>query len=223
MISKLPRWIEAGGFGLAANAGAVNAIGLLGFKHQTVSNLTGTSTRAGVALLNSSPAAIAHLFLILLSFLLGAVLAGFIVDNSVLRLGRRYTLILVIEAVLLLVAMVVLWHHSSIGYLLAAAACGLQNGMASTYSGAIVRTSHVTGLVTDLGALLGGRLRGHYVQKRKILLYVLLISGFIIGGSIGAYSFQHLQFTALAIPAATALSFAAVNWIYRHMSRRAHS
>src|SRR5699024_6156542 len=105
MVSRLPRWIEAGGFALAANAGAINAIGLLGFKHQTVSNLTGTSTRAGVALVNSGAAEVAHLVLILVSFMLGAALSGAIIDNAVLRLGRRYSLVFVIEAALLLVAM----------------------------------------------------------------------------------------------------------------------
>jgi uncharacterized membrane protein YoaK (UPF0700 family) len=43
----------------------------------------------------------------------------------------------------------------------ASAACGLQNAMVSTYSGAIIRTTHITGTVTDLGAMIGQYLRGH--------------------------------------------------------------
>ena len=38
---------------------------------------------------------------------------------------------------------------------LASVGCGLQNATTSTYSGAVVRTTHVTGLFTDLGILLG--------------------------------------------------------------------
>ena len=50
MISRLPSWVEAGAFSLALMAGVVNAVGLLGFSHQAVSHLTGTSTLLGAAL-----------------------------------------------------------------------------------------------------------------------------------------------------------------------------
>lgn len=217
MFSKLPRWVEVGGFWLASIAGAVNAIGLLGFKHQGVSHLTGTSTLLGLSLVNLDVAESTHLFLIMVSFMLGAALSGAIIDGAVLRLGRRYSVALLIEAALLLWAMVSLGRGSNSGHFLASAACGLQNGMVSTYSGAAIRTTHVSGLFTDLGTMLGARLRGHPIDTRKALLFVLLIVGFILGGSVGAYSYQHLQFTALVIPASAAITLAIVYWVYRHM------
>lgn len=219
MISKLPRWVEVGGFWLAALAGAVNAIGLLGFKHQAVSHLTGTSTWLSLALVNLDIAESAHLFLILMSFVFGAALSGAIIDNAVLRLGRRYSVALVIEAAFLLLAMGALSRGSNTGHYLASAACGLQNGMVSTFSGAVVRTTHVSGLFTDLGTMLGARLRGHKIDTRKTLLFVLLISGFVLGGCVGAVGFQHLQFTALALPAFGALMLAMVYWVYRYVGR----
>lgn len=219
MFKKLPRWVEVGSFWLASIAGAVNAIGLLGFKHQAVSHLTGTSTLLGLSLVNLDVPESSHLFLILVSFMLGAALSGVIIDNAVLRLGRRYSIALLIEAGLLLLAMLSLSRGSNSGHFLASAACGLQNGMVSTYSGAAIRTTHVSGLFTDLGTMLGARLRGHPLDSRKAFLYLTLILGFIIGGSVGAYSFQHLQFAALAIPATGAIALAAVYWVYRHLSR----
>jgi len=219
MFSKLPRWVEVGGFWLAGIAGAVNAIGLLGFEHQAVSHLSGTSSLLGLALVKLDSAMSLHLLLILLSFVLGAALAGAIIDNAVLRLGRRYSVALVIEAGLLLLAMLSLSRGSTIGHLLASAACGLQNGMVSTYSGAVIRTTHVSGLFTDLGTMLGARMRGHRIDRRRAVLYLLLISGFIAGGSAGALAFQHLQFQALALPALAAVALAFVYWIYRHRQR----
>ncbi len=220
MFTKLPRWVEVGGFWLAAIAGAVNAIGLLGFKHQGVSHLTGTSTLLGLSLVNLEVAESTHLFLIIISFVLGAALSGAIIDNAVLRLGHRYGITLLLEAALLLLAMVSLGHGSTAGHLLASAACGLQNGMVSTYSGAAIRTTHVSGLFTDLGTMLGARLRGHPIDRRKALLFLLLIAGFILGGSVGAYSYQRLQFVALAIPACAAITLAIVYWVYRHVSKQ---
>ena len=216
MLTKLPRWVEVGGFWLAATAGAVNAIGLLGFAHQAVSHLTGTTTLLGVALVSLDGGAVLHLLVILLSFLAGAALSGALIDNAVLRLGRRYSVALLIEASLLVLAMWALQHGSSAGHFLASAACGLQNGMVSTYSGAVVRTTHVTGLFTDLGTLLGARLRGHRFHPRQAMLYLLLIGGFVSGGMVGAYGFQQLQFVALLIPAGAAALLAVVYWIYWH-------
>lgn len=218
MFTKLPRWVEVGGFWLAMIAGAVNAIGLLGFKHQAVSHLTGTSTLLGLSLVNLDVPESAHLLQIIVFFVLGAALSGVIIDKEVLSLGHRYGIALVIEAALLLGAMVVLGEGSTSGHFLASAACGLQNGMVSTYSGAAIRTTHVSGLFTDLGTMLGHRLRGHPLDTRKAFLYLLLIAGFIAGGALGAYAFQHLQFLALAIPAAGAFGLAVVYWVYRHNS-----
>lgn len=215
MFRSLPRWVEIGSFWLAGIAGAVNAIGLLGFKHQAVSHLTGTSTLLGLALVDADLAESLHLLLILLSFVLGAALSGVIIDNAVLRLGRRYSVALCLESALLLLAMLALGRGSSLGHLLASAACGLQNGMVSTYSGAAIRTTHVSGLFTDLGTMLGQRLRGHALDTRKARLYLLLIAGFVCGGSAGAYAFRQIQFAALLLPAAGALALAAVYWMYR--------
>lgn len=215
MFRSLPRWVEVGSFWLAAIAGAVNAIGLLGFKHQAVSHLTGTSTLLGLALVDADLAESLHLLLILLSFVLGAALSGVLIDNAVLRLGHRYGVALCIEAALLLLAMLALGHGSSLGHFLASAACGLQNGMVSTYSGAAIRTTHVSGLFTDLGTMLGQRLRGHAFDTRKARLYLLLIAGFVCGGSAGAVAFRQMQFAALLLPAAGALALAAVYWTYR--------
>ena len=215
MFTKLPRWVEIGSFWLAAIAGSVNAIGLLGFKHQAVSHLTGTSTLLGLALVELDGGESLHLLLILLSFLLGAALSGLIIDKEALRLGRRYSVALLIEGALLLLAMLALGHGSNSGHFLASAACGLQNGMVSTYSGAAIRTTHVSGLFTDLGTMLGHRLRGHPLDARKAWLYLLLIFGFVLGGALGAWSFAQLQFQALAIPAAGAITLALVYIVYR--------
>ncbi|MFT6904592.1 MAG: uncharacterized membrane protein YoaK (UPF0700 family), partial [Oleiphilaceae bacterium] len=61
MISSLPKWIEYGAFVLAFVAGCINAIGLLGFEHQSVSHVSGTATLIGTSLLTSSGEKTLHL------------------------------------------------------------------------------------------------------------------------------------------------------------------
>ncbi len=215
MIRRLPRWVEIGGFCLAGIAGFVNAIGLLGFQHQAVSHLTGTSTLLGVAVVGLQWQHSAHLLGILMAFVVGAALSGMIINNAVLRLGRRYSAALLLEAGLLLAAMLSLLMGSNMGQFLASAACGLQNGMVSTYSGAIVRTTHVSGLFTDLGTMLGARLRGHALDRRRFALYGVLIAGFILGGVAGAWGFLRYGFWALLVPTVAATALAALYEVYR--------
>lgn len=214
MIHKLPKWVEIGGFLLALNAGFINAVGLLGFKHQAVSHMTGTSTFLSLAISNSDTQEIVHLLLVMASFVIGAAYSGLIIGNTALQLGRRYSLALITESALLLIAMNMLIHGSLLGHLFASAACGLQNAMTSTYSGAIVRTTHVSGLFTDLGVALGLRVRGQKTDARKVFLYVILITGFIVGGVAGSLLFVRFLFFALLAPCLLTACIAVGYWIF---------
>ena len=75
-------------------------------------------------------------------------------------MGRRYGVALCVEGGLLLTACYLLNLNSLYGQYCASAACGLQNAMITTFSGAVVRTTHMTGIVTDLGLMIGAKLRG---------------------------------------------------------------
>ena len=205
MITKLPRWVEYGAFVLALVAGLVNAIGLLGFQHQSISHLSGTATLLGTGLVDSSFLAVLHLLLILVSFLVGAVVSGYFLRSGALRLGHNYSGLLCLEAALLIGSIFFLTNGAFPGHYLASAACGLQNALATTYSGAVVRTTHVTGIFTDLGIMLGARLRGEEFDGRKATLFLLIIVGFIVGGTLGAVLFAALGFYALVIPASICL------------------
>lgn len=220
MISKLPPWVEVGGFVLALIAGSVNAIGLLGFEHQAVSHLTGIWTLLGLQIGKWNLGEIFHLGLIVASFVAGSALSGLIVRDAALRLGRRYGVALMIEAILLFAAMFALSHGSKSGQFLASAACGLQNALASTFSGAIVRTTHVTGLLTDLGVVIGSYFRGVRLDARKVKLYLVLILGFLGGAILGGLAFERLSFTALAFPATLALGLSLSYWLYWWLTMR---
>jgi uncharacterized membrane protein YoaK (UPF0700 family) len=206
LISSLPRWLELGAFTLALLAGIINAVGLLGFAHQSVSHLSGTATLLGVGLLTGSEAG--HLLAILLSFLVGAAISGYFNRSETLRLGRHYDTLLVVEGLLLLIAIAFLQRQQAAGHYFASAACGLQNAMATRYSGAVVRTTHVTGLFTDLGIMVGAALRGEYFDRRKASLFLLIILGFTSGGSLGAWLYAGLGFFALVVPAVLCFSLA---------------
>lgn len=223
MINKLPKWVEFGGFFLAFNAGFINAVGLLGFKHQAVSHLTGTSTFLSLAIANTNMQEVIHLLLVMASFIIGAAYSGLVIGNTALQLGRRYSVALITESALLFASMYLLNNESLAGHFFASAACGLQNAMTSTYSGAVVRTTHVSGLFTDLGVALGLRLRGHKTDFRKVILYGILITGFIVGGVAGSLLFARVAFSAIVVPGALTALIAVGYWAFLQNQIRFHS
>jgi len=189
----------------------VNVVGFLGFEHQAVTHLTGTISMLAAAIAAMDGPAILHFLAILGSFMAGTLFSGFFIQDSTLQLGRHYGVALLLESLLLCVAVPLMQHHHMAGLYAAACACGLQNAMVSTYSGAVVRTTHLSGMFTDLGIFLGHALRGLPVDERRLRLCFLIISGFLCGGIAGAVVFRRLGYSTLFIPAgltaATALSY----------------
>jgi uncharacterized membrane protein YoaK (UPF0700 family) len=216
MTERLATWVWVGASALACVAGMVNVVGYLGFEHQAITHLTGTTSLLGAALARGDSTAVWQLAAMIAAFVCGAMLSGLLVQDSVLRLGRRYGVALAFEAALLAAAVTLFERGSFAGPLLAAVAIGLQNAMATTYSGAIVRTSHVSGMFTDLGITLGHALRGAPVARRRLWLCLVIIASFLAGGVIGALLFGAVQYRALYLPAlltgATGLTYA----VYRH-------
>jgi uncharacterized membrane protein YoaK (UPF0700 family) len=201
MISKLPRWAWIGAPMLTFSAGIVNAVGFLGFKHHGITHLTGTTTLTGIALGSGDTRAAIHLATLIFAFLVGATFSGAFIQDSTLQLGRRYGIALIIETGLLLAAVQLLKKEYTAGEYFASAACGLQNAMVSTYSGAILRTTHVSGVFTDLGIFLGHLIRGAEVDWRRFRLWAALIGSFMGGGVAAAVAFPSIGYNALYVPA----------------------
>ena len=202
MAERLATWVWVGAGALASVAGIVNVVGFLGFQQQAVTHLTGNTSLLAAALVGGDAGMALGLGAMLLAFVAGSMLSGLIVQDSTLRLGRRYGVVLTIESLMLLAAVPLFRQQHLAGPILAATACGLQNAMATTYSGALVRTSHVSGMFTDLGIMLGHSLRGLPLARRRLALCSLVISFFFLGGVVGAVLYGGIGYAALYVPAA---------------------
>lgn len=67
----------------------VNVVGLLGFEHQAITHLTGTTSLLSAAIGSSDGAGALHFLAVIASFVAGTAISGFIIQNSTLKLGRR--------------------------------------------------------------------------------------------------------------------------------------
>lgn len=202
MISKLPKWVWAGAAVLAFCAGMINVIAIMGFVHKGITHVTGNTSLLSIAILDGDQESIFQIFSIVLSFFVGSVFAGFIIGDARLRMGRRYGFALAIESGLLLVSTYGLVRGAMYGEYFASMAAGLQNAMASTYSEAIVRTTHMTGVLTDIGALVGNKIRGIKADGKRIRLLSIIFFSFLSGSFFGTLCYHYLNAKAMLVPAA---------------------
>jgi uncharacterized membrane protein YoaK (UPF0700 family) len=205
---------------LAFVAGALNAGGFLAIGQYT-SHMTGIVSSAADNLVLGNIALAVTAALSLLSFIAGAATTALLVNYSKRGSGKNvYAAPLKIEAVLLLVFGLVgatLQPHEIIGISLTAILLcymmGLQNALVTKISNAEIRTTHVTGLVTDIGIELGKLMywnRTHAASNHTVLanrtrlrVHGLLVVSFFVGGVVGALGFKYAGFAStipLALP-----------------------
>lgn len=212
-------WVITGGTLLALLAGYINVV-MLGFFKVPVSHMSGAVSQLGIDLAVMNVHDLLLVGSIVVGFFVGAFVSGLMIGNTHFKLTRRYGVALMLQGLLLLIATVAAQSDSNLSVTLAAIACGLQNAMASSYRGLILRTTHVTGIVTDLGALLGNRWRDRSIQGWKFGLLLSLLLGFFIGGLLGALSYQQFGMLALALAAAASFSTGSLLWLWLQWLRR---
>ena len=200
------------GLVLAFNAGAVNAGGLL-VVHMYTSHMSGFASQVADGAVLGDPRLLLGALGALLAFVIGAAAASVMVHWGLRhRLRSAFALPLMLEAALLLVfgllgAVTLSWPTPfavPLTVLLLSYIMGLQNGLSSAMSHGKMRTTHMTGHVTDLGLELGRLFyRNHRltppeqrVRANRVALrfYGGLIGMFIAGGLFGAAGFKYVGF-----------------------------
>ena len=193
------------GLTLCVVAGATNAGGFLAVGQYT-SHMTGVVS--GIA----DHTVLGHWSLVaagtaaLLAFLLGAMTTAWLVNLGLRhRLHSAFGLPLLLEAAMLLLFGLfgtAISHYAALftplTVVLLCYTMGLQNAVVTKISKADIRTTHLTGLVTDLGLELGRLL---YINRDpqhtpvranrdRLRLQASLIGGFLLGALAGAWGFK---------------------------------
>jgi len=214
---------------LAWVAGYTNLLSILTCGH-VISHVSGTTSDLGRWVVEGSWRAAASAAYLLLVFMSGAVLAAILTD-----IGRRrgwesvYVLPMIAEAIALSgFAAGVELHDLTVPekglalYVmtgLASAAMGLQNATITRISSGVVRTTHVTGVLTDLGLELGQflidmiqRPRGQggaaqlvadlrvHAGVRRLALLLSILGSFALGAGLGTIAFDAIPRLAMFPP-----------------------
>ena len=211
-------------FLLAFLAGSVNAGGYISC-HRFVSHVTGFATIAGLNAARGDWKETVEILTVPIYFLIGVMISAYLVDHRIYE-GRRprYVAVMGLVAALLLIAAV----GGSLGWFgtfgaepvlerdyfflsLLCAASGLQNAALTSASGHTVRTTHLTGVTTDLGI---GLIRAfsrrtddpkrlHEVRANWLRMGTIL--SFMIGSASGALLYLQYRYWGFLLPVAIAV------------------
>ncbi|OOR89951.1 DUF1275 family protein [Moraxella caviae] len=200
MADKIPTWVLCGAVVLAFCAGILNTTALMGFTHISASHVTGNVSSLVVSFLSDDWVNFKLFLISIASFWLGSVLSGMIIGASELNINRNYGYAMYLEFVLLGASLLLYLQDNYFGQMMIAMACGLQNSMVTTYGGTVVRTTHLTGTTSDLGATVGHWLVGRKVDKNKVILHSALWWGFLIGGFVAVVLYAKFGYLSMLLP-----------------------
>ncbi len=217
---------------LAFVAGAVNAGGFLAIGTYT-SHMTGMVSSVADFLAAHRWMAAGLAVLHVLSFFLGSMTASLLINWARRhRLNSEFAIAMMTEAVLLLVfgglAMTGAMYAPAGLHLMISLLCfvmGLQNGLITKISHAEIRTTHMTGIITDLGIEIGRLIFGAATHSdvrydpRKTRRLAALLTGFLSGGVLGAIVFSLAGFAGV-VPFAALLAVLACQPIIDDLMRR---
>ncbi|KQZ44083.1 YoaK family protein [Duganella sp. Root1480D1] len=214
------------GIALAFVAGAANAGGFLAVKQYT-SHMTGILSSAADDLALGAIDAALDCAGALLAFIAGAACCAIMVNFARRRqLHSEFALPLLVEAVLLLAFGVMGTRLQAIDVFVLPATVmllcfmmGLQNAVITKLSNAEIRTTHMTGIVTDLGIETGKALYWNRDDQavprvaadwKRVRILAALVSSFFVGALAGAFGFKAVGFGAVLPLACVLLAMAAV-------------
>lgn len=203
-------------------AGYTNALTVLLCSGQVTSHMTGPVSHVGVELAEGRFDHALYLIGLIGVFLLGAFASGAMTEfGRMRRFQSIYVLPMVVEA-LALAAFALLVDWQAIGRLssnaqvwltyLPAFAMGLQNATITRISGGVIRTTHVTGVLTDLGLETSKIVFRLFGWKRKLderrrlqerwraLLLLSIPCSFALGAGLGTTAFEFVQAWSMVPP-----------------------
>lgn len=189
-------------------AGIVNVVGFLAVQKLTT-NVTGHFAFMVEEAFKFNFNQSLFYFIYIFSFFFGAFFSNFIIEITEKVTDKYIFIIPVLTEVLILTTIAVLNFKfiTQNPNLIACSmlfAMGLQNSLVTTISNSVVRTTHLTGLFTDLGIEIS-QLFFFKTEEQRIKLFssiklrLTIITTFFIGGIIGGVFFSSYKMKTLLI------------------------
>jgi len=218
---------------LSLVAGTVNITGVLSVNVLTT-NVTGHFAYFGEQFSSGNYNQAVNFLLFILSFLAGSFVSNFLIETISRNRSRHIYLIpILIEAILLSFAATIGINHfmffsKEMIALILLFSMGLQNALVTKASQSVVRTTHLTGLFTDLGIessqfFFYRKIRDVQPLIKSIKLKIAIIICFFGGCVAGGFLFSKMRFYTLFFSVALlviALLYDTILLHFYHLKRR---
>ncbi|QKJ29049.1 DUF1275 domain-containing protein [Mucilaginibacter mali] len=186
-------------------SGVTNVAGVIAFLAFT-SNITGHVANLAKHVVEQNLREILVFFVWLLLFFAGAFISNFIVRSMEDKSKYRAHSIPIIIEIIVLFGVAIYGYHfydetrlereMVIGAILFS--MGLQNSLVSNISGGLIKTSHLTGLFTDLGAdvaeVTHPKTTNTHAAKNRVVIRLTILTFYFIGGVAGGFFFDLYDF-----------------------------
>jgi uncharacterized membrane protein YoaK (UPF0700 family) len=207
---------------MSFQAGILNIGGFMAC-HHFVSHITGFATFFGYEINQSDNSHAFGMLAVPLFFLFGSMLSGQLVDIR-LKLHRRPKYYIAFGLIFFLLCLVlslgILGYFGKFGepfelsrdyslLILLCLICGIQNGTITSVSKSVIRTTHLTGVTTDLGLgivrfLNRNKIKGEIENEvHANLMRMGIIFFFGLGSVVGGYVFKKLEYAGFFVPVLT--------------------
>lgn len=222
---------------LSFKAGFLNAAGFLA-TGRFVSHVTGFGTQAGVSLAHEDYIFGIELLIIPLSFIIGSAVPAVILERNYdeRKIPPYHYVQFLITASLVIIAWLGIsgWFgdfstleddfHDIFLIGILCFVCGMKNGLTTWASHGKIRTTHVTGLSTDIGLnfpkLFRRNKKSRFPEPRRVnYVRIATLVSFTFGSLIAAYVFPKLGYHGFLLPAAMSIVLLSISIIAYRRAR----
>ena len=181
-------------------AGVVNVCAML-LLELTITHSTGNISKAAISLANGEFNAFSEILFYIILFFIGSTISGYIYHEKKTDITKYDSILPIFFGIIMFIAIktttgnIVILRIISLGM-------GMQNGSYIKLKGIIVRTTHMTGYITDAGFCLGALLHGNRKDAWKLRFYIISILTFFLGGFVSVLLIKYIGIKAIEVIAA---------------------
>lgn len=174
------------------NSGFINLLTFHSCYQLPSSHVTGLITRLGTELYSLNLELSTIVFINGFMYFLGTVGTGYFlkIEDFVLTNSHYYAVLLQI----FLLIFIQIYHYNCLLVLFfSTLVMGIQNGVSSSLSNHTLRSTHFTGMITDMGMCLGQALNNNFEHFYKFKIWISSLSFYFLGSVIASLCIQFIS------------------------------
>lgn len=165
--------------------GYLNVTAIILFS-RVVGGQTGNISKIAIAYVEGNFTMVLQLVAIAFTFMLGGFISGLLKPLDRIEMGKRYGLLF--DGIgLIFILFSIMESSSAIFLLYLVLVLGAKNGITLYCKGMVVKTTIITGTLTDIGITLSETFKDASLDKQKLAFHFLNLFCFLLGAALAAF------------------------------------